>query len=180
MKLLNELSVKELKNLYINNKDFSDAVYSEAYDQAMEAQGEEFKLLGADVFEYHNHYSSFYLSTPNKYYKDGAAIAGKLNVEYMNIENEALYEKLNKLADRWENLTTDEQDAPEGDQLWDEINATADELAEGLTRQLRAFEDIQDDQIEEVLEQITEGYCYMGEWETDGEAVYEHITKVLE
>lgn len=179
MKLLNELSVKELKSLYTNNKDFSDAVYSEAYDQAMEAQSEEFKLLGAGVFDYSDYYSSFFLSTPSRGYKDGTAIAGKLNAEYMNIENEALYEKLNKLADRWENLTTDEQDAPEGDQLWDEINATADELAEGLTRQLRAFEDIQDDQIEAVLEQITEGFCYMAEWETDGEAVYEYTTKVL-
>lgn len=179
MKLLSELTVKELKNLYANNKEFSNAVYSEAYDQAMEAQSEEFKLLGAVVFDYNNHYSSFYLSTPNKYYKDGASIAGKLNADYMNAENEALYEKLNKLADRWENLTTDEQDAPEGDQLWDAINATADELAEGLTRQLRAFEDIQDDQIEAVLEQISEGFSYMAEWGTDGEAVYEHITKIL-
>ena len=179
MKLLNELSVKELKDLYTNNKDFSNAVYSEAYDQAIEAQSEEFKLLGAGIFDYTNHYSSFFLSTPNRGYKDGTAIAGTLNAEYMNIENEVLYEKLNKLADRWENMTEDEQDAPEGDQLWDEINATADKLAEGLTRQLRAFEEIQDDQIEEVLEQISEGFCYMGEWETDGEAVYEHTTKVL-
>lgn len=176
MKKLQELSIEELKKLYENNKEFAAAVYDAAYESAMYWQGEEFENMGARVFDYHDYYASFYLTTPTSY---GARypekVAGKLDADYMTAENAELYAKLCEKIEKWENMTADEQD--EHEELEDEAADICDKLAEGITEQLRAYENITEDAITDELEAIREGMSGAAEWETDGAAVYQHITK---
>lgn len=177
MKKLYELEKNELKNLYETNDEFSNAVYSYAYDDAMVAQGDEYDALGADVFEWHDHYSSFYLSTPKVYGgKAPEKVAGNLNADYMTPENAELYAKLCELNDKMENAEEWDEERPE----YEEMTKLCDELADGITAQLRAYEEITDEQIDAVLDYITDNACYMSEWETDGAKVFEHITKIYQ
>lgn len=181
MKKLYELKKSELKNLYETNDEFSNAVYSYAYDDAMVAQGDEYDALGADVFEWHDHYTSFYLTTPKVYGgKAPEKVAGNLNADYMTPENAELYAKLCAKMDEWENMTTDEQEEEKGEQVYNDACELCDELADGITAQLRAYEEITDEQIDAVLDYITDNACYMSEWETDGAKVFEHITKIYQ
>lgn len=181
MKTLKDLTKEELRELYKNNKQFNSVVYELAYDDAMYWQGEEFKLMGAVVFDYNDHYSSFYLSTPRVYgSKTPEKVAGELDADYMTPENSELYKKLCDKIDEWENMTTDEQEEEKGERVYDDACELCDKLADGLTEQFRAYENITEEQCEQVLDAILDGNYSMSEWETDGKKVFEHITKVYE
>ena len=174
MKKLKECSSEELQNLYDNNKGFSQAVYERIYEEAMEWQAEEFRLIGARVFGYHDHYSSFYLTTPeNGGVKVGYTVAHKLDAGYLSPDAIKLYDELNELYDEWEET----EDADSCNLLENKMDDICDKLAEKITEQLRTYEDITNEDIWEELEQIADGEHYMSEWETDGTAVYQHITK---
>ena len=176
-KKLCELQPSELKKLYETNNEFAGEVYNRVYDDAMILQLDESENLGAQAFEYHDHYNSFYLSTP----RDCGArapekIAGALDADYMTPENAELYAKLCAKVDEWENMTADEQATEKGDAVSDEACELCDKLADGITAQLRAYEDITAEQVEDALSDIDA--LGMADWETDGEKVFEHITKV--
>lgn len=177
MKTLKELSIEELRELESKNREFSNKVYEDAYATNMDLQEDEFNMIGAKVFDYHDHYTSFYLTTPMHYgVRDGHAVAHKLNDEYLSQISLALYEKLNKLADEYENLTADELDE-RGDDLEEQMSDVCDNLAEHLTDELREYEKVSEEDIDSILGLIADGEHYMGDWETDGTTVYEHITK---
>ncbi len=177
MKKLKELSVEELVGLYDKNNGFNSAVFEQVYEQAMFWQGEEYKLMGAEVFDYHDHYSSFFLTTPMHYgVKDGRAVAHKLDREYMTKENAELYDELNRLTDELENMECDEYE-DKRDEYDEKIDELCDKLADGLTMQLRALETIDMEHVRDELQMIADGEHYMSEWETDGTTVYEHMTK---
>lgn len=181
MKLLKELSIEELRELNENNKQFSFKVYDIAYEDSMYWQGEEFKLMGAKVFDYHDHYNSFYLTTPTNYgAKDGLSVAHKLDRDYLNEEAQGLYDKLCELKDLYDGMTYDELEEwnkkNECD-LEEQADELCDKLADNITKMLRGYEDITDEQIEQTLSDIADGYSSMSDWETDGTVVYEHITK---
>lgn len=174
MKKLKELSLKELRELYENNQDFASAVYEQVYEQAMFWQSEEFKLCGAEAFDYHDHYSSFYLTCPTAYgAKSPEKLVGKLDKDYMTEEMKPLYKKLCELNSKMEDAEDWDETRPE----YDEMRDTADKLAELYTDMLRALETIDTEYIQEELQAIADGERYMSEWETDGTKVYEHITK---
>lgn len=177
MKTLQELPIEELRELARKNQEFSNKVYEDAYANNMDVLNDEFDLVGASVFDYHDHYSSFYLTTPTHYgVRDGHAVAHKLNDEYMSQISRALYDKLNKLADEYENLEADELDE-RGDDLEEQMSDVCDNLAEHLTSEFRAYENVSEDDFDNILRLIADGDYYMSEWETDGTKVYEHITK---
>lgn len=181
MKKLYELKKNELKNLYQNNEEFASEVFEYAYGDAMTAQGDEFDLLGAQAFEWHDHYSSFYLTTPKVYGgKAPEKIAGALDADYMTPENAELYKIVCDKIDEWENMTYDEQQTEQGEKVYDDASDACDKLADGLTEQLRAYEEITDEQLDAVLDAIIDRACYMDEWETDGAKVFEHITKIYQ
>lgn len=176
-KKLRELQPSELKKLYETNNEFAGEVYNRVYDDAMTLQLDESEQLGAQVFEYHDHYTSFYLSTPRVYgAKAPEKVAGALDADYMTPENAELYAKLCAKMDEWENMTTDEQEEEKGEQVYNDACDLCDELADGITAQLRAYEDITAEQVEDALNDIDA--LGMADWETDGEKVFEHITKV--
>lgn len=177
MKTLKELSIEELRELTDKNREFSNKVFEDAYATNIDLQWDEFDLIGAGVFDYHDHYASFYLTTPMHYgVRDGHAVAHKLEPDYLSQVSLALYEELNKLADEYEDLTADELDE-RGDDLEEQMDDVCDKLAEHLTYELREYENVSEDDIDNVLRLIADGEHYMGDWETDGTTVYEHITK---
>ena len=178
-KKLSELSKSELQKILKENREFEGAVYEYAYEDAMRGQEIEFEEMGARVFDYSDHYSSFYLSTPRVYgTKAPEKVAGALDADYMTDENSKLYKKLCDKMNQWENMTTDEQETEEGDAVYNEACELCDELADGITKQLRAYEDITDEQVAQVIEEIADGNSYMSDWTTNGTQVFEHITKI--
>ena len=178
-KKLSELKKSELQKLLKENREFESAVYECAYEDAMRGQEIEFEEMGARVFDYSDHYSSFYLSTPRVYgAKAPEKVAGKLEADYMTPENSELYKKLCEKMNQWENMTTDEQETDEGDAVYNEACELCDKLADGITEQLRAYEDITDEQVAQVIEDIADGNSYMSDWTTNGAQVFEHITKI--
>ena len=178
MKKLKDLTIEELKKLYENNKGFKDLIFNYIYDEKMMLQGEEAENIKTDVFKYNNYYSSFYLSTPCFYgVKDGLKVAHKLDEEYLNEENAAIYEELNATADIYENLDAEELDA-QGEELEEKMNALCDKLADGITRQLREYEDITELDIDGALDFIKDDLSPFSDFETDGAKVYEYTTKI--
>lgn len=176
-KKLSELQPSELKKLYENNNDFAGELYERVYSDMMVAQADEADNLGADAFEYRDHYTSFYLSTPRVYgSRAPEKIAGALDADYMTDENAKLYKRLCDKIDEWENMTTDEQETDKGSAIYEDACELCDQLADGITAQLRAYEDITTEQVEDALRELD--IYGMSDWETDGEKVFEHITKV--
>lgn len=175
MRKLGELSKEELHELLEKNNDFKAEVYEWAYQAQMDLQREEFELMGADKFDYHDHYSSFYLTCPKSYgVKDGKSLRGELDEDYMTEEMKPLYKKLCENADKMDWL---EYQCEEYCKLDEECDDIADKLAELYTDILRSYEDVSDEQIDWELEQIAEGMRWASGWETDGTIVYQHITK---
>lgn len=178
MRKLGTMTKEELHELLEKNDQFKAEVYEWIYERMMDLQREEFELMGADVFDYHDHYSSFYLSVPNHYgVIDGASVAHKLTADYLNEDARKTYEKLNELVDKWEDMTTDEQESNEGIKIEGDIDGYAELLAQQITDQLRAYENWGEDEIDYELGQIADGLHYASNWETDGTTIYEHITK---
>lgn len=171
---INELSKDAIKELMGNNKWLENKVYECAYEDAMWAQSEEYKLIGAECFDYHDHYSSFYLTTPIIYgAKAPEKVAGRLTTEYLSEEDTKLYNEMCELIDKWEDMTTDEQD--EHEDVYDKASDVCDKLAEHLTTYFRDFEDITDEQIDRVIDDIIEGYCWLGELEVEDGKIKEVI-----
>lgn len=176
-KKLSELKKSELQKLLKENRDFEREVFERAYEDAMRAQEIEGEEMGVEVFDYHDYYTSFYLSTPLVYgVKAPEKVAGKLDADYMTDENSELYKKLCDKMNQWDNMTTDEQD--ENEKIYDEACELCDELADGITKQLRAYEDITDEQVAQVIEDIADENSNMSDWTTNGAQVFEHITKI--
>ena len=178
-KKLSELQKSELQKLLKDNREFERAVYNYAYEDAMRGQEIEFEEMGARVFDYSDYYSSFCLSTPRAYgVKAPEKVAGKLDADYMTEENAEIYKKLCDKMNQWENMTIEEQGTDEGDAVYNEACELCDELADGITKQLRAYEYITPEQVEQVIEEIADGNHYMSDWTTNGAQVFEHITKI--
>lgn len=179
LKELKELSIEELKNLYKNNQGFSELVYNLAYEDAMNAQAEQGELIGAKAFDMHDYYNSFYLTTPRHYgAKDGLSVAGALDIDYLNNEAAGLYKELCEIKATYENLTAEELDE-QGEELEERANKLCDELADVITEDLRAYENITELNIDATLDLIRDGYILDG-FKTDGQKVYEYVTKIYQ
>lgn len=172
MKKLGEMSVQELQDLYDKNNGFACEVDERVMDIQYEVQSEQFDLVGAKVFDYHDHYNSFYLTIPTRYgVRDELEVAHKLDRDYMTESTARIYDKFNELADKWGELTDDD------DKLEEELRIAGDELAEALTDDLRSYEQFDKYDVENYLQAVADNLYDMSEWETDGTVVYEHITK---
>lgn len=174
-KYLKDLTDDELKSLFKNNKDINYYIYDYAYGINMQMQEEEAKELNIDVFDMHDHYNSFYLTTPKVYgNKAPEQVAHNMNSDYMNEKCRVLYEKLNDLMDQYDNLTYDEA---EGSTLYQDAGDVCDQLAEALTEQLRAYEDVDEDTaMSYFIDEARDGH--MSDWEvTEDNHVIETLYK---
>ena len=181
MKKLNELSFDELKKLYNNNNDFSVLIYEKVYENNMFWQEDlYYQFFGKnrdDGVKHNSHYTSFYLtiSDAEKFWKN---IRETLETDYLTDEAKKVYESGVKIYEKWENMTWDEQEEDDGGTLWDEMETEAKKLLEYLESDLHQFENITDADIDNYLQAIIDDAVYMGDFETDGEKVFENITKV--
>ena len=175
-KPLRQLTREERRALLRKNNDLRNAVAESCYETNMFCQRDEFEDMGAKVFDYHDHYCSFYLSTPTVYgAKAPEQVANALDSDYLSPEEKKVYDELCAEIDKWENMDWEEQDANE--ELYDHAIELCDELADKLTDHFRAYEEITEEQMDEEFEfNAIDGY--MSEWTTDGEEVYETITKI--
>lgn len=174
MRKLKELTLDELHQLYDTNREFRAVIWDNCYEDNMYWQGEETKeIFGRNnsTYEYHDNYSSFYLRV-----KDYERFVDSIkDTDYLSPESIELYGKAKELSDKWNAMDYDEQD--ENEELYHELEQAADALMASIEKQLRDYEDVDDEQIDDMLQQIKDGGHYMSDWETDGEKVYEHITK---
>lgn len=177
MKQLKDLNKEELKALYNNNHDFAETVDNSIYEMNMQAQYDDsIAIFGEhnDTYALHDHYNSFYLTV-----EDAEKFAESIeDPDYLNAENRKLYEETREMAEKWNNMDYDEQD--ENGELYEQIAKKSQDLADGITEQLRAYERIDDAQVDEELDAILSGELNSSEWKTDGTKVYQEITKVYE
>lgn len=180
MKKLGEMTVQELQDLYDKNNGFACEVDERVMQINYEQQGEEFDLLGAKVFDCHDHYNSFYLTTPMHYgAKDGWSVAHKLDRGYMTESTAQIYDKLNALADELESMESDEL-ADKQEEYENRMDDICDSLAEALTNDLRCYEQIDKYDVENYLQGVADNMYDMSEWETDGTTVVQTIRKEYE
>ena len=168
---LQDMTREQLLELIASNKWLEEKISEQAWDDAMWQQGEEGKLLGADAFEYHDHYTSFYLTCPKVYGgKAPEKLVGKLDTDYMSEEDAKLYNKLCKLNDKMEDAEEWDEDRPE----YDRMIEIADTLAEHITEQLRAYEDTTGYE-EQIIDDIIDGYNWLGELEVEDGIITEIV-----
>ncbi len=178
-KLLKTLSLGELKTLYANNNDFQYAVYEDAYEDNMFWQNEwGNEMLGKDNrgYRFHDDHQSFFFSL-----EDAERFVNDLPKscrDYLPNDKVELYDKAQRLLDKWQNMTYDEQDEDEG--TYNDLEQTAKELLDAIEETLHQFENINDEDIEQALQKIADDCSYMGEWELqdDGTTIAEYKTKL--
>lgn len=163
---IKDMTKEQLVELIKNNKWLEQQIDELVQEQISWAQSEEFKEMGADVFDYHDHYASFYLTAPRHYgAPDGHSVAGKLQRDYLNAENMKLYDELCELADKWDNMAYDEQD--ENRDIEAKMDELAERLAQGVTDQLREYESMETwiETRNQELEMILGGDRYLSDLE---------------
>lgn len=177
MKKLQELNAEELKALYKENEQFSNKVYERIYEGNMAWQENEGRtIFGKDnrTIRFHDHYASFYI-TISDHEHFAESLEGR---DSMTITAQELYDKACELIAEWNDMDYDEQD--ENSELWEQIEKVNCELVEELTDQLRAYEQVDDSQIEDELQAIRDGMTDMSDWETDGKKVFRTRVEVYE
>lgn len=173
MKQLHELTMDELRLLAKNNQQWRTELIKKVYEEKMFLQSEDYKqMLGENnkCVAYHDHYSSFYLTI-----KDHDHFLDSIDRECLTTNGMALYDKAKELKDKWENMDYDEQD--ENSEVYDEMEKANEELLQEIESILHSYESVEDEDIEQELTLITESFSHMADWETDGEKVYQKITK---
>lgn len=169
--LIQDMTREQLLELKNSNKWLDEKISEQAWDDAMWQQGEESKLLGADAFDYHDHYSSFYLTCPRV--GGGKApekLVGKLDTDYMSEEDGKLYKELLELNEKMEDAEEWDEDREE----YDRMIEIADKLAEDITEQLRAYEDTTAYE-EQIIDDIIDGYNWLGELEVEDGVITEIV-----
>lgn len=163
MKKLKDLTKEELLTLEASNKWLAEQIDERAMDDASMIQADEFELMGAKVFDYHDHYSSFYLTTPMAYgAKAPEKVAGELNRDYLTEEQTKLYDRLCELNKAMEDAEEWDEDRPE----YAEMVEMCDRLAESITESLRAYEDYTEYKDEE-FEAILSGDSWLSDLEVE-------------
>lgn len=169
--LIQDMTREQVAELAKSNKWLAEKISEQAWDDAMFRQGEEFKLVGADVFGYHDHYSSFYLTCPTV--GGGKApekLVGKLDTGYMSEEDGKLYKELLELNEKMEDAEEWDEDCDE----YDKMIEIANTLAEHITEQLRAYEDTTAYE-EQIIDDIADGYNWLGELEVEDGVITEVV-----
>lgn len=175
---LQTLTLDQLKVLFKENQDFQHAVFETAYENNMFWQNEWYnEMLGKNNrgFRYYDDRCSFYLRLTNAetFLND----LGNNCRDYLSQETAEIYDRAKELLNKWQDMTYEEQ--VEDEETFDEMEETAVKLLQEIEKSLHDFETVTNDEIEETLNDITNGITIMGEWELaeDGKTIVEHITK---
>lgn len=175
MTTIKDLTGEQLKELYEANEWLRQRVNADAEQSMYFCQSEDAKLIGAaSVFACDSTSYDWWYMTPRKDgLANGYAVARKLDKDYLNEENAKLYDQLNELADRYDEAESYE----EQDELENKINEISDELAKGITDQLKEHEASYEDYIQSELDMISSGDRYYSELELteDGKGIKEQL-----
>lgn len=175
MKTLKDLTPEELEELIKSNEWLKNEIFNRALEDLSEQESDEYNLIGCKIFNYHDHYNSFYLTTPCHYgVKDGLSVANSLDSDYLSEENKKLYDELNAIYKEYSELSADDLEGDKGEELEEKANNISDLLADGITRQLQdSYESAAAyEMAEETYKSfILDGMCYLSDYEliyTDG------------
>ena len=169
---LKDMTKDELKDLMEKNRWFKEQVYNNAYENAMFLQEADAKAIGADAFNYHDHYSSFYLTCPTvSGAKAPEKLVGKLDMEYLGEEDAKLYKELCELNAKMEDAEEWDEERPEYARMLE----IGDLLADHTTQYLRSYEEITDDMIDQELDYISEDTNWLGDLEIVNGKIKEEI-----
>lgn len=171
---IKDLTKEQLVELIKENKWLEQQIDELVQESISDGQSEEFNLIGAKVFDYHDHYTSFYLTAPRAYgVADGHKVAHELDRDYLTEDNAKIYDELNELADKWDGMTYDEQD--ENRDIEEKMDELAERLAQGVTEQLRAWESTEtwDETRDQELDMVLSGDRYISDLEIEDGKVKE-------
>lgn len=174
MKSLKELSEDELRQLAENNEQLRAEIAERVYEDNMFAQGEDYEqIFGKNnrTIEYHDHYQSFYLTI-----SDHDHFVENIDRECLTIDGMKYYDRAKSLLEQWQNMDYDEQD--ENSELYEKIERVNEQLLREIESFLHDYENITKDEMNDYLDIIMDGVSDMSEWKTDGEIVYQYMTRV--
>lgn len=146
-----------LKEIFNNNEKLKEDCYKDTYELSMEQQLEFGELcLGKDYHNYidiRDNYSSFYLVLRN-----GTKLIENIDKDYLNTEEEELYNKAIKILEKMNNETMYSDKYYEYEDKLDNITK---ELLELIEKDLHGYENIDDEQvIENFIFQLQNNYVY--------------------
>lgn len=176
MKILNELTLDELRGLAKHNTQFADAVYDDAYENNMFWLKElSIEMLGERKgIRYYDNHSSFYFKLT-----DTEEFLGNLPDtcrDYLTEAGQELYDTAMKLKSEWDDMTYDEQQ--DNDEHYERMEDMAKGLLASIEDSLHKFESVSDDDIDGILDGIIDGIYGMSEWKVDDDGVvYQEIIK---
>lgn len=156
---LKDMNMEAIKDILKNNNDFYNLVFNDLYEQDMFWQGEEADLMfGKDHYKYiefHNNYSSFFLTLRN-----WSAFIDNLDPAYLNAKNIDLYNEIVKLKKEYENIACDTiEEEDRFNELEDILEEKSKELLEACEDQLHEYEKA-DYSIEDLAEYIVDTGSY--------------------
>jgi hypothetical protein len=172
---IKDLSKEQFEELIEKNKWLREQIEERANEDMYFIQSEQFELVGASAFDYHDHYNSFYLTCPMSHgVKDGSSLRGKLDKDYMSEDQAKIYDKICKNADRMDEI---EYQCEEYDKLDEECDDLADELAESLTRDLEAIICTENYEMlkQDLIDRIMDGEEWLSDLEVEGSFIKELV-----
>ena len=139
-KFIKNMDSEEIKKVLENNNKFYNLVYNDLYENDMEWQYEEGKLLfGENSHKYidiRDHYSSFYLVL-----KDAFKFIENLDPTYLCQNGIDLYNEIMKLKKEYENISCDSKEEENRyNELEEEIENKCKDLLEICEKQLHEYE----------------------------------------
>lgn len=169
MNKISILGVAKLYILYDTNKMFAHMVDEEAYCLNMEQQLQDFKAIFGEKNETIDASGEFIRVKDHVHFVETVKIIPSLGQKFLNLYHDAA-----GALNHWCSLSEVER----GGKDWYAVVTANDRLVKELNSHLRQYEILKQDDIDRYLRLIIDGKSYMSEWQTDGEKVYEHITKV--
>lgn len=172
---IKDLSKEQFEELINKNKWLREQIEERANEDMYFVQNEQFELVGASAFDYHDHYNSFYLTCPMRNgVKDGSSLRGKLDKDYMSEDQAKIYDKICKNADEMDEI---EYMSNKYDKLDEECDELADELAESLTRDLEAIICTENYEMykQDFIDRIMDGEEWLSDLEVEGSFIKELV-----
>ena len=180
---LKDLDIKTRIDIIMNNSELSEKVFEMFYDNNMDQQEEESKLMFGEKqwknIEIHDHYNSFFLTLINWY-----NFICNLDKDYLCQKGIDLYNEILPLKVEYENITLDTvEEENRYSELEDILEEKCKELLSICEEQLHEYEHYTDQDIKEYLEfQLEENDLFSNYYiiNNDYTKVYYDYIKVYE
>ena len=158
-KFIKDMDQKEIEKCLQVNNEFYNLVYNDLYENDMDCQYEEGKLLFGEnchkYIEIHNHYSSFFLTLINWY-----EFIENLDKDYLCQNGIDLYNEIIKLKKEYENISCEtEEEENRYNELEEELENKCKDLLEICEDQLHEYEK-GDYSMEDMIDYVMNSWGY--------------------